>query len=342
MELMHKEYLRRVKQLGCVSLSQDEADQKDNVDVPGLPAMSDASENDAMRYYCDGSCHDGGDAIGSMRTSLGQFVLFLQMTQRSGGCCAYRRIKQLWYDTMFRRSAELLSHDDVLNEGTFDALLAQVIQDEHISRVVLRTFEALRSSPFISAMQKYKVCRGIKQFASEGRHEVKTRHIVAFLAELVENVERVFEAKLLFSALLDALCKGRQQCQFAAGGDAEKRNAYFTSEELQLLESHLGGFDYAAGRCSCAETYALRCLLAAVVRVSTERKHELFSSAGGQQSQTRNHVFAAQWRRRARNIPRYRAHDAIHDVAVSRPQGLSAVAPAIARLVLCHALCGSE
>ena len=113
--------------------------------------------------------------------------------------------------------------------------------------------------------------------SSDGRHDVKTRHIVAFLVELIENVDRVFEAKLLFAALLDALCKGRQQCEFESVGvlgDAERQNAYFTSEELQVIEGHYAAVD----RRSCAHTYALRCMLTAVVPASTARKRELFSS----------------------------------------------------------------
>merc|ERR1711933_226520 len=172
-------------------------------------------------YYCNGSCHDGLDAINFIQTSFGQLLLFLKVHDDiPENTSSYSLIKQLWYDKMYKNNAKLFNRLEIINDNTFDVILQQIIENNKISQIVINTFYAFNNSIFIRELKKYNLTLFIKQFSNNNQFGTTStmatcsQIIISFLLKIIKNINHIFEAKYLFYKLLNASCKGPEQYDF--------------------------------------------------------------------------------------------------------------------------------
>jgi len=279
-DLMHKLYLGKRKRAAGDSVMGGDDERV----FLGLPTLLDPVKDIVASdhyYCCDGSCHDPHDAIHSLRTSFGQLLLF--MKKEHGEITSYHHLKQLWFDKMYRNEPKLI-HLDISDK--FDEVLAECQRNARIRRVIEDCLE-LRQSAFVRELGK---CRKKLINSSQDRMQ--------FLMKIVSKMDRVFEAKFIFYALLHASCRGRDQYEFDhdaveesnSGKEQieESESERFTVEERRQIREYLANADVVrhrnGQRLSCAEKYYLRSVLSAIVRVSCGAKEKAFNDGNTKQT----------------------------------------------------------
>ena len=262
----------------------------------GLPVLLDGQDICASDHYycCDGSCHDASDAMHYIQTSFGQLLLYMKAAH--GEIESYQHLKQLWYDRMYRNEPTLFNNLGILHSDTFDIILNQIQQHDAVQHAVDDCLKAFAKTAFIKELNKYDLSTS---------SEVQMQ----FLMKIVGNMDALFEAKYIFFALLNAVCRGREQYEFehspmdVSYGNHRKsqsnpwHNAHanfkgdsldhvpserFTIEEARDIRLYLKTFDALPNNgLSCSQKYYLRSVLSAIIRVSSGIKRGEFSSIDG-------------------------------------------------------------